>query len=108
MMMQFHETIFMQYTKKTFYFNNTGLGSLSESRHISAASTPECKETWNATMGLNGQGPDPKTRSSETSPASPLDYQTTALPKTGQNIKLQTPGTPTRSALGPTLVSSPS
>ncbi|KAI5654571.1 hypothetical protein M9H77_31758 [Catharanthus roseus] len=105
MMMQFHETIFMQYTKKTFYFNNTG-------------STPECKETCNATIGLKGQGPDLKTRSSETSPASrsqyqpntvrALDYQTTALPKIDQNIRLQTPRASTRSALGPTSVSSPS
>ncbi|KAI5658192.1 hypothetical protein M9H77_26985 [Catharanthus roseus] len=105
MMMQFHETIFMQYTKKTFYFNNT-------------ASTPECKETCNATIGLNGQGPDPKTRSSETSLASrsqyqpntirALDYQTTTLPKTGQNIKLQILGVPIRSALGPTSMLSPS
>ncbi|KAI5648937.1 hypothetical protein M9H77_34942 [Catharanthus roseus] len=105
MMMQFHETIFMHYTRKTFYFNNT-------------ASTPECKETCNATIGLDGQGPDPKTKSSETSSAScsqyqpntvrALDHQTTALSKTGQIIRLQTPGAPTRPALGPTSVSSPS
>ncbi|KAI5678571.1 hypothetical protein M9H77_09521 [Catharanthus roseus] len=91
------------------------LESLSESRHISAASTPKCKETCNATIGFNGQGPDPKTRSSETSPASrsqyqpntvpALNYQTTALPKIGQNIRLQTLGAPTRSALRPTSVS---
>ncbi|KAI5649713.1 hypothetical protein M9H77_35718 [Catharanthus roseus] len=67
------------------------LGSLSESRHISTTSTPECKETCKAIIGLNGQGPDPETRSSETSLVScsqyqpntiqALDYQTTALSK---------------------------
>ncbi|KAI5682293.1 hypothetical protein M9H77_03521 [Catharanthus roseus] len=41
------------------------LGSLSESRHISTASTPKCKETYNATVGLHEQGPDSTTRSSE-------------------------------------------
>ncbi|KAI5661638.1 hypothetical protein M9H77_20961 [Catharanthus roseus] len=34
------------------------LGSLSESRHISAASMPQFKRTCNATMGLHGQSPD--------------------------------------------------
>ncbi|KAI5677652.1 hypothetical protein M9H77_08602 [Catharanthus roseus] len=46
-------------------FQGNLLGSLSESRHISAASTPKFKETCNATIGLHGQV---------------LDYQTTTLP----------------------------
>ncbi|KAI5681944.1 hypothetical protein M9H77_03172 [Catharanthus roseus] len=46
MMMQFHKSVH--------------LGSLSESRHISAASTPKFKRTCNATVGLHGQSPDPQ------------------------------------------------
>ncbi|KAI5649646.1 hypothetical protein M9H77_35651 [Catharanthus roseus] len=53
------------------------LGSLSKSKHISATSTPECEETCNSTIGLDGQGPDPKTRSSKTSPASRSQYSPT-------------------------------
>ncbi|KAI5653671.1 hypothetical protein M9H77_30858 [Catharanthus roseus] len=37
------------------------VGSLSESRHISSASTPKFKRTCNATVGLHGQTPDPLT-----------------------------------------------
>ncbi|KAI5677487.1 hypothetical protein M9H77_08437 [Catharanthus roseus] len=60
------------------------LGSLRESRHVSAASTPEFKETRNATVGLDEQGSDPTTRSSsqyQSNTIRALDYQTTALPK---------------------------
>ncbi|KAI5673357.1 hypothetical protein M9H77_13721 [Catharanthus roseus] len=64
------------------------LGSLKESSHISAASTPELKEICNVTVELYRQSSDPKTRSSES--------------------RLQIPGAPTRSVMGPTLVSSPS
>ncbi|KAI5663854.1 hypothetical protein M9H77_23177 [Catharanthus roseus] len=43
------------------------LRSLSESRDISAASTPKFKKPCNATVGLHKQGLDPKTRPSEPS-----------------------------------------
>ncbi|KAI5664833.1 hypothetical protein M9H77_24156 [Catharanthus roseus] len=46
MMLQFHKAVH--------------LGSLSESRHISAASTPKFKRICNATVGLYGQSPDPQ------------------------------------------------
>ncbi|KAI5676988.1 hypothetical protein M9H77_07938 [Catharanthus roseus] len=49
MIMQFHKN------------SSRNLGSLSESSHISAASTPECKETCNATVGLDRQGLNPTT-----------------------------------------------
>ncbi|KAI5649011.1 hypothetical protein M9H77_35016 [Catharanthus roseus] len=64
MMMQFHEN------------SSCNVGSLSKSRHISVASTPEFKETFNATVGLHGQSPNSKTRSSKAK----LNYQTIALP----------------------------
>ncbi|KAI5676819.1 hypothetical protein M9H77_07769 [Catharanthus roseus] len=78
MMMRFHEN------------SSSKLRSLSESGHISIASTPKFKETCNAIVRLHGQSPYPKTRSSEPSSGisyqnqqkniRALNYQTTTLP----------------------------
>ncbi|KAI5653028.1 hypothetical protein M9H77_30215 [Catharanthus roseus] len=42
------------------------LGSLSESRHITAVSTPKFKRTCNVTVGIHGQSPDPQNEAIET------------------------------------------
>ncbi|KAI5680237.1 hypothetical protein M9H77_01464 [Catharanthus roseus] len=94
------------------------LGSLSESRHISTALCPNFKRTCNATVGLHRQSPDPRNEAIGTkfwhlvvkyqqNNIRALDYKQPHSHNTGQN-RLQTPGAPTRFALEPISVSSPS
>ncbi|KAI5683072.1 hypothetical protein M9H77_04300 [Catharanthus roseus] len=79
---------------------------------------PKFKRTCNATVGLHGQRPDPQNKAIGTkfwhlvvnTNQMPYEHLITKQPHshiTGQN-RLQTPGAPTRSALGPTSISSPS
>ncbi|KAI5648829.1 hypothetical protein M9H77_34834 [Catharanthus roseus] len=79
---------------------------------------PKFKRTCNATVGLHRQSPDPQNEYIETkfrhlvvkyqpNNIRVLDYKQSHSHITGQN-RLQTPGAPTRSSLGPTSVSSPS
>ncbi|KAI5656558.1 hypothetical protein M9H77_25351 [Catharanthus roseus] len=110
---------FMQCYKKTFSFIiltklmleptcgfRGQLGSLSESRHISVASTPKFKTTYNATVGLHGQSPDPQNEAIGTkfrhlvvdTNQTPYKHSITKQPHshiTGQN-RPQTLGIPTR------------
>ncbi|KAI5664207.1 hypothetical protein M9H77_23530 [Catharanthus roseus] len=79
---------------------------------------PNFKITCNATMGLHGQSPDPQNEAIGTkfrylvvnTSQTPYECSITKQPHshiTGQN-RLQTHGARTKSALGPTSVSSPS
>ncbi|KAI5678069.1 hypothetical protein M9H77_09019 [Catharanthus roseus] len=79
---------------------------------------PNFKRKGNATIGLHGQSPDPQNEAIRikfqhlvvNTSQTPYERWITKQPHshiTGQN-RLQTPGAPTRSALGPTSVSSPS
>ncbi|KAI5662382.1 hypothetical protein M9H77_21705 [Catharanthus roseus] len=79
---------------------------------------PNFKRTCNATMGLHGQSPNLQNEAIGTkfrhlvvnTSQTPYEHSITKQPHshiTGQN-RLQTPKVPTRSALRPTSVSSPS
>ncbi|KAI5653300.1 hypothetical protein M9H77_30487 [Catharanthus roseus] len=76
------------------------------------------KRTCNATMGLHGQSPDPQNEAIETNfrhlvvNTSQTPYERSITKQSYSHItcqnRLQIPGAPTRSALGPTSVLSPS
>ncbi|KAI5667668.1 hypothetical protein M9H77_17521 [Catharanthus roseus] len=112
---------FMQYYKKTFSFNVFNkTDACTYMRVSSAAGKSERIKTYQGSFyapNLKEHSGSPKrghrnqilVSLSQYQPNTirALDYKQPHSHITGQN-RLQTPGAPTRSALGPTLVSSPS
>ncbi|KAI5681975.1 hypothetical protein M9H77_03203 [Catharanthus roseus] len=94
------------------------LGSLCKSRHIRQLLRSKFKRTCNTTVGLHERSLDSQNEAIGTkfwhlvvkyqpNTIRALDYKQPHSHITGQN-RLQIPGAPTRFALGPTSVSSPS